>query len=465
MPSSIFSSSSSRSSKSSKADPPPARRRKDEHDISNVQKINTVEIGEECVELLIIIISMSTVLKSKGKLYVSALISDGENFAMLDTTVNSTQQFTNIAGMTDFMHRTFLLRRIVSCSYNKKTNLGNVDIGFIYSERSAILEITKSDLLIKDCFSKYIPHLKFVLPAGTKVKGAHELEVSNLKKSQKVSIAAKVTGVSYEVKTMHDIREVVLTKIQIEMAESDDEFEVSCWSHAGVFLGRLLENYVGATVAFAKIDASPWSGRNASGINLAFGPDAKLRLPSGVTPKRLVHAKLPEPPTTLRGIGGFEGNTLCNTFTLICASAVSTCIYLVDLTLQLVRSVEQIDDDQWFTVAGDRNRHKVQLHLNFEEASELRKNDTISISDGIIAQSGKVINITVSNPKHIKVELQPLFTELKISDLSWRDSVESITEPTLATPLTSRTAITTPRESPSKEDRRKDGSDSSSIRL
>jgi hypothetical protein len=50
----------------------------------------------------------------------------------------------------------------------------------------------------------------------------------------------------------------------------------------------------------------------------------------------------------------------------------------------------------------------------------LRKNDTISITDGKIAQSGKVINITVSNPKHIKVALLPLFTELKLSDLSWR---------------------------------------------
>lgn len=326
MPSSIFSSSSSRSSKSSKAGPPPARRRKDEHDISNVQKINTVEIGEESVELLVTIISMNTAFKSKGKLYVSALVSDGENFAMLDTTVHATQQFTTIASMTDFMHRTFLLRRIASCTYNKKTNLGDVGIGFIYSERSAILEITKCDLLVKDCFSKYRPQLKCILPAGTKVKGVHELDASKLKKPQKVSIAAKVTGIAYEVKTMHDQREVILTKIQIAMSECDDEFEISGWSHAGVFLGRLLEEYVGTTVAFADIEASAWSGKNTSGINLAFGPDAKLRLPSntGVTPKRLAHAKLPEPPTTLRAIGGFEGNTLRKVFTLICANTLLT---------------------------------------------------------------------------------------------------------------------------------------------
>jgi hypothetical protein len=313
MPSSIFSSSSSRSSKSSKTGPPPERRRKDEHDVSNVQKIKTVEVGEESVELLVTIISMNTAFKSKGKLYVSALVSDGENFAMLDTTVNATQQFTNIASMTDFMHRTFLLRRVASCAYNKKMNLGDVGIGFIYSDRSAIREITKCDLLVKDSFSKYIPQLKYVLPAGTKVKGvSKELDASKLKKAQKVSIAAKVTGVSYEVKTIQDQREVILTKIQILMAECDDDFEISGWSHAGVFLGRLLEDYIGATVAFADIDASSWSGRNTSGINLGFGPDAKIRLPSntGSTPKRLVHAKLPEPPTTLRAIGGFEGNTM-----------------------------------------------------------------------------------------------------------------------------------------------------------
>lgn len=116
-----------------------------------------------------------------------------------------------------------------------------------------------------------------------------------------------------------------------------------------------------------------------------------------------------------------------------------------------MRSVEQVDDDQWYTVAGDKNRHKVQLHLNFEEAAELRKNDTISITDGMVAQSGKVINITVSNPNHIKVALQPLFTELTLSDLSWRDMAEPAAEQNTQTP---RRPASTSKGSPLKEDRR-----------
>jgi hypothetical protein len=87
----------------------------------------------------------------------------------------------------------------------------------------------------------------------------------------------------------------------------------------------------------------------------------------------------------------------------------------------------------------------------------LRPNATITITDGMVAQSGKVINITVSNPKHIKVALQPLFSELKLSDLSWRDAAEPAAEPNAQTP---RRPTTASNVSPSKADMRKEGSSS-----
>lgn len=155
-----------------------------------------------------------------------------------------------------------------------------MDVGFLYSNRSTIVEVTDKDLLIKDCFSKYIPHLKLFLPENQKVKRLKELDVKLLKKPTKVSIAPQVKGVTQEVKKLNDQREVILTKIQIVMDESTDELEIACWDHTGVHLGNLLEEYIGAFVGFADLDASTWYGKSYIGINLSFRQEAKIRLPT-----------------------------------------------------------------------------------------------------------------------------------------------------------------------------------------
>jgi hypothetical protein len=313
MPSSIFSDSSSHSGKGSDG-PPAARRLKVEHNVSNVQKIKTIEYGEEGLELLVTIISMTMALKTKGKVYLTALISDGDNFAMLDTTVDALQKFTYTANMADYKNRTFLLRRITSWSYPKKTNLGDTEVGFLFSDRSSIVEVTRNEFRVGDCFSKYLPQIKFFLPADAKVKKVKELDVSQLKKPTKVSLVAKVMCVSQDIKTLNDLRDVILTKIQVEMDDCDDALEVVCWGHPGVHLGCVLEEYVGASVGFANIEASTWKGRTTMGINLNFGAESKIRLPSapGETRKKLAHAKLPKPPRSLQAIGGFEGRTSRN---------------------------------------------------------------------------------------------------------------------------------------------------------
>jgi hypothetical protein len=316
MPSSIFSNSSSNSSRGNLT---PAKRRcpvKAEYDLTNVQKIHAIECGEESIELLVTIMSMAMAIKSKGKVYVSVLISDGDNFAMLDTTVDAMQNFTNIVDMSDYQNRTYWIKHITSGAYPKKTNLGDVGIGFTYSNRSAIVEVTKKEHLIGNCFPIYRPQLKFYLPENVKVKKVSSLDVYQLKKPVKVSIVAKVLGVTHEVKTCSDQRDAILTKIQIKMDGMEDDLEVACWGHTGVLLGHLMAEIVGASVGFADVDASAWVGRSSIGINLAFGPESKIRMPTTAnqTPKRIAHAKLPEPPTTLQAIGGYEGSTLRECF-------------------------------------------------------------------------------------------------------------------------------------------------------
>lgn len=185
-----------------------------------------------------------------------------------------------------------------------------MDVGFLYSNRSTIVEVNDK-VLIKDCFHKYIPRLNFFLPEDQKVKRAKELDVKMLKKPTKVSIAPQVKGVTQEVKTLSDQRDVILTKIQIAMDESNDELEIACWGHPGVLLGNLLEEYIGASVGFANLDASTWHGKSYIGINLTFGQESKIRLPAAKksSTKRLAHAKLPSPPTSIQEIGGYEGRT------------------------------------------------------------------------------------------------------------------------------------------------------------
>lgn len=100
--------------------------------------------------------------------------------------------------------------------------------------------------------------------------------------------------------------EVILTKIHISM--SDEDFEVSAWSHTGMLLAHVLGDYVKENVGFAYIEASTWVGRTAHKINLLFGADSKIKLPE----KKPVQAKtqmapMKEVPTTLVAIGGFEG--------------------------------------------------------------------------------------------------------------------------------------------------------------
>lgn len=418
MPSSRYSDSSSRSSKGSRG-LRPVQRRKTEQNLSNVQNINVIESGEEGLELLVTIISMTMTLKSKGKMYLTALLSDGDNFAMLDTSVDAHDRFTVVASMTDYKNRTFLLRNITSWAYPKKANLGDVKVGFLFSERSSIAEVTNSEYLIRDCFSKYRPQLKFVLPADAKLKKVKELDVKQLKKPTKVTIEAKVTGVTQEVKTVADGRDVILTKVQIEMDNGDDGIEIASWGHLGVFLGCIMEEYIDTIVGFADIEASTWSGRTSMGINLAFGQESKIRLPSKAPRKRLMHAKLPKPPTSIQDIGGFEGRTLRMFLSgYIWRGSNLTTMISVDISLQLVKPVEEIDDDRWFTIAGDKDRHKVQVYFGFD-AQELNKGDTIAVKSGLISQSGKVLNLTIEKVDDIEVLTHPLIPGLVLGDLMW----------------------------------------------
>jgi len=102
--------------------------------------------------------------------------------------------------------------------------------------------------------------------------------------------------------------DVILTKIHITM--NDEEYEVAAWSHTGVLLAHLLGGYMYETVGFAYVEASSWAGRTATKINLLFGADSKIKLPEERAEEaRPRAAALPEIPTTLLAIGGFEGKT------------------------------------------------------------------------------------------------------------------------------------------------------------
>jgi hypothetical protein len=110
-----------------------------------------------------------------------------------------------------------------------------------------------------------------------------------------------------------------------------------------------------------------------------------------------------------------------------------------------VKPVEEMDDDLWFTIAGDRNRHKVQLYFNFDP-QELCKGDTIAVKDGVIAQSGKVINLTIEKEDGIEVLTHPLFPELNLADLAWCGTA---IKNGVMSPLKSMRATSTPKSSPS----------------
>jgi hypothetical protein len=127
------------------------------------------------------------------------------------------------------------------------------------------------------------------------------------------TFAAKVLGVTREVKCMKDsngdyTHDVILTKVHITM--DDEDLEISAWSHTGVFLGRILEEYVSEKVGFAYVEASTWFWRSTPRIRLNFGPESKLKLPE----KKAAKAQpknLDVVPKTLMELGDFEGKAKC----------------------------------------------------------------------------------------------------------------------------------------------------------
>jgi hypothetical protein len=302
----LFSDSSSESS----IEMPTPKSRK--IDVFDVQKFKSIELGEECLELLVVFISMTNIMKGKGDGILSCLISDGENFAVLETTNGSMVKLLKSVNLTNFKKRTFLLRRVSSQACPKKTNLGDVDVGFLFTDYATITEVTAKEYMIKDCFPKYWPNLKFFLSKEDKVKRIRSIDAS-LKLPAKLSFMAKVLSVSQDVKTVKDSNEVILTKIRIQLDENDDEMEITCWAHLGVFLGTVLSDYVNEYVGFAYIDVSSWVGRSITKFNLTFGADARIRLPeiAKKLEKKVVHAKFPAPPKFLSDIGGYEGRTIC----------------------------------------------------------------------------------------------------------------------------------------------------------
>ena len=121
---------------------------------------------------------------------------------------------------------------------------------------------------------------------------------------------------------------------------------------------------------------------------------------------------------------------------------------LVNIDLQLVKTVEEVDDDVFFTIAADKNRHKVQVYFNFD-AQELNYGDTITVKNGLISQSGKVVNVTIERQEDIEVALQPLFSPApKLGDVSWRGMAS---ENGKLSPLGANSASSTPKRKPAAE--------------
>jgi hypothetical protein len=236
------------------------------------------------------------------------------------------------------------------------------------------------------------------------------------------TFAAKIVGITQEVKSLKNGEgsptDVILTKVHVSM--NDEEYEIAAWSHTGVLLAHLLGGYMYETVGFAYIEASSWVGRTAAKINLLFGADSKVKLPEERAEEARPRAAAPkEIPATLLAIGGFEGQTQCKCQQYSKYAYQTTA--LVNIPVQLVKDCESIDD-QYVTVAGDSNRHKVQLSFDYKPATA--KGECVLLKTGHIAQSGKVLTITVKKSADAEHRAQPLFESLTLAELTWPSTVK-----------------------------------------
>jgi len=93
----------------------------------------------------------------------------------------------------------------------------------------------------------------------------------------------------------------------------------------------------------------------------------------------------------------------------------------VNIPVQFVKGCEPIDD-QYVTVAADRNRHKVQLAFDFKPATT--KGECVQLKSGHVAQSGKVLTITVKKAADAEHVAQPLFESLTLAELTWPSMVK-----------------------------------------
>jgi hypothetical protein len=90
----------------------------------------------------------------------------------------------------------------------------------------------------------------------------------------------------------------------------------------------------------------------------------------------------------------------------------------VNLVLQVAKSVEEVSEDSYFSIAGDKNRHKAQLYFEFD-ARTLKKGSTVLVKSGVISQTGNVLNITVENIADLEILSTQIFTQLSPAELSW----------------------------------------------
>lgn len=96
--------------------------------------------------------------------------------------------------------------------------------------------------------------------------------------------------------------------------------------------------------------------------------------------------------------------------------------FAVDITVQLVKSCEQIGD-LYITTAGDIKRSKVQLCFEFDPLL-LNKGSTIIIKKGVISHTAKVLNITIESSESMQVLPKPMVTGLSLGDLTWPKAVK-----------------------------------------
>jgi hypothetical protein len=100
---------------------------------------------------------------------------------MLETTVDTTGEFSEVVKLSNFKGRTFLLRRISAITMEdvrmtKKSNLGNVDYVLQFDSHSTVDEISAKEHLIVNSFESYKSMLKMYFGNDDSVKKLKKLE-------------------------------------------------------------------------------------------------------------------------------------------------------------------------------------------------------------------------------------------------------------------------------------------------